>query len=72
MRIERNMQMTDSPNRETAKIYQFPTKARARKAGHGANVKEIADLRSPRYAYADFGNGWYHDAAICEADQHRR
>jgi len=64
--------MTDSPSRETAKIYQFPVRSRTHKTGHAANAKQVVDLRAPHYARTEAGSGWYHEAAIREAEQHRR
>lgn len=60
--------MAANIQRETAKIYVFPTKTQLA-AGYrrdmSAMASEVADaLRLKR---TDFGSGWYHDAAIEEA-----
>ena len=57
--------MTENVQRETAKIYQFPVKARAGKASQQSDPPS-------RLAPVEFGSGWYHDAAIQDADQARR
>ena len=59
----------------TAKIYQFPTRG---KAGIGENrekakpVAPVADVTSQRFVDAADGSGWYHEAAIQEADRARK
>lgn len=63
--------MTDHPSRETAKIYQFPIRPRTQKT-RSALVAKPADARTPNYPRTDSGSGWYHDAAIREAEQHCR
>jgi len=48
----------------TAKIYQFPVKAKTNPgARHDSGVKRVA----PTYADCGAGEAWYHDAAIAEA-----
>jgi hypothetical protein len=62
--------MTES---QTAKIYQFPIRNRATEMGRRDGQKRIADLAAARLPYAETGSGWYHDAAIQEAEQaHKR
>ena len=53
---------------QTAKIYQFPTRPTSRtvRAVRGAGVGERAALP---YAPVEFGSGWYHEAAILEAEK---
>jgi hypothetical protein len=58
--------MAQSSHRESAKIYQFPTRDRAGRA------TRIADLAPADVANADFGSAWYHDAAVQEAEQARK
>ena len=59
--------MTPSSPRESAKIYQFPTRTRPPAGGHReAFAREVASI-GPRYATVTFGGGWYHDTAIEEA-----
>jgi hypothetical protein len=50
---------------QSAKIYQFPARVRPTAAGSG----DVANGMSPRLAKAAFGSGWYHDAAIQEAER---
>jgi hypothetical protein len=64
--------MTDSLSRQTAKIYQFPVKSRTDETGQATNAKQVADLGTPQYARTESGSGWYHEAAIREAEQHWR
>jgi uncharacterized protein DUF2735 len=64
--------MTEISNRETAKIYEFPTRARATKSVHQENRKRVADLGSMRVAYAECGSGWYHEAALQDAEPARK
>jgi Protein of unknown function (DUF2735) len=57
--------MTTDSRAQTAKIYQFPLRTAAR--GAVEQVKPVADavVRAPETA---FGGGWYHEAAIQEAE----
>jgi hypothetical protein len=55
----------------TAKIYQFPTKARP-PAGHFDESKRAAAVTSPPIANTEFGSGWYHEEAIEEAERSRK
>lgn len=48
----------------TAKIYQFPVKAKTSSgARHDASAKRAASV----YADCGAGEAWYHEAAIAEA-----
>ena len=60
--------MTTNVHRESAKIYQFPVRVRAAAGGHRDGGKPVVEL-SPRVAKASFGSGWYHDAAIQDAER---
>jgi hypothetical protein len=61
------MAMT-SAGRETAKIYQFPVSPRLQPAQqHGA-----AKLAQPDARTAPVSSGWYHEAALQEADRARK
>jgi len=62
--------MAESVLRESARIYQFPIRDRAGKVGHREGQK-VADLTSARVPNTDFGSGWYHEAAVQEAEQAR-
>lgn len=58
--------MTTTHHRETAKIYQFPAGGRAAvKAGR--NAVQIAEAPA-RLSKVVCGGGWYHEAAIQEAN----
>jgi hypothetical protein len=61
--------MTESLNRQSAKIYQFPDRRRA-STGVVDDLKagDVVPARAPNVVA---GSGWYHDAAIAEADQTR-
>jgi hypothetical protein len=63
--------MTETTPRASARIYQFPIRDRTAKVGHRDSQKAIANLASTRLQNADFGSGWYHEAAIGEAEQAR-
>ena len=56
---------------KTAKLYAFPTGSRLRPE-LAARVKPVADRAVPRTARVEFGSGWYHDAAIRDAEQPRK
>lgn len=63
--------MTTSVERESAKIYQFPARGRASAGDVLAQAKPAADSASPR-AKIVWGSGWYHDAAIQDAEPSRK
>ncbi len=55
--------MNTNTDRESAKIYQFPTRSRRAVAGRessGAVVESIFQ----RVSEAAFGDCWYHEAAV--------
>jgi hypothetical protein len=57
--------MTTDSQRPTAKIYQFPTCTAVR----GVEQRQPAMDASPvRYPATESGSGWYHEAAIQEAE----
>jgi hypothetical protein len=68
--------MTHEPARETARIYQFPVRARQASAPDAkAETRQGAartDAGSAQIAYAACGSGWYHDAAIQETEPARK
>jgi hypothetical protein len=57
---------TESDNR-SARIYQFPARARAAARASGEQPKPAADVASLRVPATTFGSGWYHEAAIQDA-----
>ena len=56
----------DSPGR-TAKIYQFPVRTAVRSVEQRA--RPVTDVSPVRYPATASGSGWYHEAAILEAEQ---
>lgn len=65
--------MATTSLRGTAKIYQFPVKARAISGGYRSGGSAVADLPGGRLARTDFGSGRYHDDAIAaEASARKR
>jgi Protein of unknown function (DUF2735) len=61
--------MNTSLNHGSAKIYQFPAGGRAALGGRRLEeTKTVADLGSPRVSEAACSSGWYHEAAIREAE----
>ncbi|MFE1600229.1 DUF2735 domain-containing protein [Methylobacterium sp. ID0610] len=63
--------MTTAPRRETAKIYQFPVRGRDGQGGRRPETS-TSDRNAFRFADAAFGSGWYHDAAIQDAERPRK
>ena len=58
--------------RPSAKILMFPLAARTAASNLGVKAKFAAELASLRGVRTDFGDGWYHDAAIEDAKQDRQ
>jgi hypothetical protein len=63
--------MEISSTRQSATILTFPTAARASASNLGGKAKFAAELASLRNVRTDYGSGWYHEAAIAEAEQER-
>ena len=61
--------MTTNLGRESAKIYQFPRKGAVSVEARHAKTKSASDLKSTPFVEVAFGSGWYHDAAIRDADR---
>ena len=61
--------MSTDIQRESARIYAFP--ARARKSGSRVNEQpaSVVELALRRLPNVDFGSGWYHEAAIEDAQK---
>jgi len=64
--------MTTTIHRESAKIYQFPMGGRAGLASLRSAAKPADDRFGAPSPQIVFGGGWYHDAAVQEADQVRK
>jgi Protein of unknown function (DUF2735) len=58
--------------RPSAKILMFPAAARMSASNLSGKAKFAAELASLRHDLTDFGSGWYHEAAIEEAEQARK
>lgn len=57
--------MTETTQRRTATVYQFPADRRTRPGARvEASQPDVTGERTPGIV---FGTGWYHDAAIAEA-----
>ena len=63
--------MTTNIYGHTAKIYQFPAGGKAGIGERREKAKPIARLpkHSQQFADAAAGSGWYHEAAIQEAER---
>jgi hypothetical protein len=63
--LNRKPTMTTNSDRESAKVYQFPSRGR-----FAANQRhETKPLTSQQVVKAAVGSGWYHEAAIEEAER---
>ena len=58
--------------RPSAKILMFPAAARLSASNLSGKAKFAAELASLRGARADFGDGWYHEAAIEDETRGRK
>lgn len=63
--------MNGTPYRETARIYQFPVRARTAPGVAREGAKSVIELRLPRIAVAAF-DSWYHEAAVETERTHKR
>jgi hypothetical protein len=63
--------MTTNSSRESAEIYQFPARGRFA-AGVQRSEKPADNLTSEQVVKAAVGSGWYHEAAIEEAERSRK
>jgi hypothetical protein len=55
--------------RPTATIYEFPTRPRAAPGSHRQTYRPFPQQASAQFPTVEYGNGWYHDAAIDAAEQ---
>ena len=58
--------MTANSDRESAKIYQFPARGRIAASQRDEAKATLASQQAVKVAV---GSGWYHDAAIQEAER---
>jgi hypothetical protein len=58
--------------RETARIYRFPISARIGAVDSRKEIRPVAELDGRRVTKAAIGSGWYHEAAIEEAERERQ
>ena len=63
--------MDTNVRQETAKIYQFPRRIAADRAGFRQEYESAPDFRSQPFPAVEFGSGWHHEAAI-EAERTRK
>jgi hypothetical protein len=61
--------MTRSLHQESAKIYQFPVQTRTAGASYCGPSRPVTDIRTTQYVHVDCGAGWYHEAAIQDAER---
>jgi uncharacterized protein DUF2735 len=66
--FSRKTTMTTNSDRESAKIYQFPAPRRFA-ANQRDETKAAATLTPQQVVKAEVGSGWYHEAAIEEAER---
>jgi hypothetical protein len=57
--------MTTTTQPESAKIYEFPSSARASRPARSSSKPE-AHPPPPKLVKAEYGRGWYHEAAVEE------
>jgi hypothetical protein len=64
--------MSESFRQESAKIYEFPGKIRAAASARRRDDKTADILRLQQAPVVEFGSGWYHEAAVQEAERPRK
>ena len=64
--------MTASSDRESAKIYQFPSGGRAALGGRRDEAKAVESIAAPRVARVASGAAWYHEEAVQNAERARK
>jgi uncharacterized protein DUF2735 len=63
--------MSTNTGRPTAVIYEFPIR-NPRVSGFRHDDRTALDARQQRLPTVEFGSGWYHDAAIRDAERPRK
>ncbi len=61
--------MATSLHQESAKIIPFPPRGSLARGGSRQDAKAVADVAPPRPSKMVAGSGWYHEAAIQEAER---
>ena len=56
----------------SAKIYAFPARGRFAASDYSDEAKPAAHITSPQVVNAAVGGGWYHEAAIQDAERARK
>jgi uncharacterized protein DUF2735 len=64
--------MNTSPNRGSAEIIPFPSHARKNSGEPRDTAKPPPTFAAQRAAKVASGSGWYHEAAIQDAEQPRK
>jgi hypothetical protein len=64
--------MNENFRQESAKIYAFPERNRAAAGSQRRDDKAAAVSRLQQLPVVEFGSGWYHEAAVQEADRPRK
>jgi hypothetical protein len=64
--------MTTNLGRESAKIYQFPTRTPLSGPGLRGKNKSAADLKTAQLPEVSFGSCWYHEAAVRDSDRNHK
>ncbi|WP_084507407.1 DUF2735 domain-containing protein [Geminicoccus roseus] len=64
--------MTRSLHQDSAKIYQFPVRAKPAGASFRGPSLPVTDIRTTQYVHVDCGAGWYHEAAVQDAERAAR
>ncbi len=64
--------MSTDDNRGLAEIIPFPLRARANSNEYRESATPVTMFPLPRTMKAASGSGWYHEAAIQDADQTRK
>jgi hypothetical protein len=70
-KIEEKSAVTTNFGRESAKIYQFPVRRPPNTDAPRQKSKPATDLNPIQVSEVEFGSGWYHDAAIRDAERNR-
>ena len=64
--------MNTNPNRGSAEIIPFPSRARKNSGERRDIARPAATFVAQRTAKVGSGSGWYHEAAIQDAERSRK